>query len=61
MPLLRLTEVMAELAVGRSKLYALVRSGELPTIRVGHDIRVRPADLDAFLEAHRTQPREPWR
>ena len=30
-------------------LYQLARQGQLPSIRVGRRVRVRPADLDAFI------------
>jgi excisionase family DNA binding protein len=53
-PLLRLDDVMAELGIGRTKVHALVWSGELPIVRIGRAIRVRRADLDAFVEAHLT-------
>jgi excisionase family DNA binding protein len=41
--LLRPQEVAELLGVGRSKVYALLASGELPSIRVGHSVRV-PAE-----------------
>jgi excisionase family DNA binding protein len=36
-------EVAQALRIGRAKIYALLASGELRTVRVGHSIRV-PAD-----------------
>lgn len=45
-------EVRAELNIGRTLVYQIVESGALPVVRVGHALRVRPADLDAFIEAN---------
>ena len=41
--LLRPAEAAEVLGVGRSKLYALLARGALPSVRVGHSVRV-PAD-----------------
>lgn len=38
--LLRPTEAAELLGVGRSKIYALLASGEVPGVRVGHSVRV---------------------
>jgi len=38
--LLRIDEVSATLGIGRTKVFALVKSGELPVVRVGRSIRV---------------------
>jgi excisionase family DNA binding protein len=54
-PLLRLDDIMAELGIGRTKVHTLIWSGELPVVRIGRAIRVRRADLDAFIEA-KVQP-----
>ncbi|MGD1034794.1 MAG: helix-turn-helix domain-containing protein [Candidatus Dormibacteria bacterium] len=51
-PLLRLGDVMVELGIGRTKVHALIWSGELPVVRIGRAIRVRRTDLDAFIDAH---------
>ena len=40
-PLLRLNDVMAELSIGRTKVRALVWTGELPAVRIGRAVRVR--------------------
>lgn len=41
--LLRPSEAGDLLGVGRSKIYALLASGEIPSVRVGHSVRV-PAE-----------------
>jgi excisionase family DNA binding protein len=50
--LLTVDEVRAELNIGRTLVYQLVETGALPVVRVGHALRVRPADLEAFVEAN---------
>jgi len=37
-------------------VYQRVRSGEIPSVKLGHNIKVRREDLDAYLEAHRRKP-----
>ncbi len=49
--LLTIEEVRAELNIGRTLVYRLVWSGALPVVRIGHALRVRRADLDAYVEA----------
>jgi excisionase family DNA binding protein len=44
-------EVAGELRVTRGAVYALVRSGLLPAVRVGRRIRVAREVLDNFVEA----------
>ncbi|RSN59586.1 excisionase [Actinomadura sp. WAC 06369] len=48
--LLTVPEVMAALRLGRCKVYDLIRSGELESVKVGRARRV-PADaVDAFID-----------
>lgn len=47
--LLRIEDVAARLAVSRSMAWRLVASGDLRSIRIGGAIRIRPADLEAFI------------
>ena len=52
MPLvLTIPDVAATLQIGRSAAYALARSGELFTIKVGSQIRVPRSALIAYLKA----------
>jgi len=48
---LSLEEVAERLGVHYQLIYRLVRSGELPAIRLGRIYRVEAADLEAFLQA----------
>jgi excisionase family DNA binding protein len=50
--LLTVEEVRVELNIGRTLAYQLVESGALLVVRVGHALRVRRADLDAYVEAN---------
>lgn len=49
-----LEEVAELLGVNYQLIYRLVRSGELPAIRVGRVYRVASKDLDAYLERGKT-------
>ena len=52
MPLvLTIPDVADTLQIGRSAAYALARSGELFTIKVGSQIRVPRSALNAYLKA----------
>ena len=48
--LLTVNELAQHLGISRWTVYRLVRSHELPAVRVGERIRFRPADVDAYLE-----------
>jgi excisionase family DNA binding protein len=50
--LLRPAEVADVLGVGRSKVYGLLATGELPSVRVGHSVRVPAAALHRWVEEH---------
>ena len=39
-------------------LYKLIDQGEVPAYQIGRVIRLRRADLDAFLECSRVKPRD---
>lgn len=47
--LLRLHEVADRLAISRSMAWKLVAYGHLRSVRIGRAVRVRPADLEAYL------------
>jgi excisionase family DNA binding protein len=48
--LLRLEDIADRLAISRSMAWKLVAVGELRSIRIGRAVRVRPADLEAYIE-----------
>ncbi len=48
--LLRPSEVAEALGVSRTKAYELIARGELPSVRVGHSLRVSADDLAAWIQ-----------
>lgn len=48
--LLRPTEAAEAIGIGRSKVYELLASGELPSIRIGGSVRVPLEQLRAWIE-----------
>jgi len=48
--LLRVAEVAEHLGVCNATVYRLCERGELPHVWVVNSIRIRPSDLQAFLE-----------
>jgi excisionase family DNA binding protein len=53
--LLRIPEVAETLGIGRTKIYELIATGELPTIRVGRAIRISVSTLQKWVEAREQQ------
>jgi len=47
--LLPIGEAARLLGIGRTKIYALIADGSIPTVRVGRRRLVRRADLDVFV------------
>jgi excisionase family DNA binding protein len=47
--LLKIPEVMARLAVGQTKVYELMSSGELRSVKVGRSRRVPSEELERFM------------
>ena len=54
--LLAMPEVCQELGMGKSWVYRRLRSGEIPSVKLGRSIKVKRADLEEYLENHRYQP-----
>ena len=46
-------DVLAYLKVTPRTIYRLIRTGELPAVRIGRQWRFRRADLDDWLERQR--------
>ncbi|PYR89766.1 MAG: AlpA family transcriptional regulator [Acidobacteria bacterium] len=46
-------EVLGYLKITPRTIYRLIRSGELPAVRIGRQWRFRPSDLDRWLERQR--------
>lgn len=56
--LLTVAEVADLFRVSSMTVYRLIRTGELPAVRVGRSYRVREGDLQAYLEAQVVDPAE---
>ena len=48
--LLTVSEVASAMRVSNMTVYRLIKSGELPAVRVGKNYRLRETDLERFLE-----------
>jgi excisionase family DNA binding protein len=53
--LLRVPEVAKVLGLGRTKVYELIATGELPVIRLGRAVRVSVAALQKWVEEREKQ------
>jgi excisionase family DNA binding protein len=47
--LLNAAEVAKRLGISKAKAYQLMLRGEIPTVRMGRNVRVRPQDLEVFI------------
>ena len=54
--LLSIPEVCQELRMGKSWVYRNIRSGEIPSLKLGNNIKVSRQDLEAYLERQRSHP-----
>ena len=45
--------------MGKSWVYRRIQSGEIPSVKLGHNIKVRREDLEGYLEAQRYRPTAP--
>ena len=54
--LLSIPEVCQELGMGKSWVYRKLKSGEIPSMKLGHNIKVKREDLEGYLEGQRYQP-----
>jgi excisionase family DNA binding protein len=53
MQLLSIPQLCQELGMGKSWIYRRLRSGEIPSIRLGRTIKVRRDELEQYLQRHR--------
>ena len=54
--LLSMAEVCQELGMGKSWVFRRIKSGEIPSVRLGHNIKVKREALEEYLEAQRYLP-----
>ena len=53
-------EVARTLELSKSYVYELIRRGQLPAVRFGTAVRIRPEDLERFIQVSLTsQPQSP--
>jgi excisionase family DNA binding protein len=50
--LLSIPQLCQELGMGKSWIYRRLRSGEIPSIRLGRTIKVRRDELERYLQSH---------
>ncbi len=50
--LLSIPQLCQELGMGKSWIYRRLRSGEIPSIRLGRSIKVRRDELEQYLQRH---------
>ena len=41
--------------MGKSWVYGRIKSGEIPSVKLGRDIKINCEDLEAYLEGQRYQ------
>jgi excisionase family DNA binding protein len=51
--LLSIPQLCQELGMGKSWIYRRLRSGEIPSVRLGRTIKVRRDELEQYLYRHR--------
>ncbi len=54
--LLSIQEVCQELKMGKSWVYRRLKSGEIPSIKLGHNIKVKRQDLNQYIESQHYEP-----
>ncbi|NJD57920.1 MAG: hypothetical protein C3F13_09570 [Anaerolineales bacterium] len=52
--LLNVHQVAIRLNISRSHTYALMQTGTLKTVHLGRSVRVRPEDLEEFINSNRS-------
>jgi excisionase family DNA binding protein len=50
---LSISDVVAAIGIGRTKVYAAIKAGELPTVKIGKRTLVLAEDLRVWLRTHR--------
>jgi len=52
--LLNAGQVAEILGISRSKAYRMLRLSEIPTIKIGKNVRVSNEDLNQYISTHKT-------
>lgn len=53
--LLNAREVAALLNISKALAYRLIATGQIPSVRFGRTVRVKPEDLEIFIQQSSTQ------
>jgi excisionase family DNA binding protein len=53
--LLKADEVSRILNISRALTYRLLQRGDIPVVRINHAVRVKPSDLDEFINKCRSE------
>ncbi len=53
--LLSISEVCLRLGEDESTVYGKLRSREIPSLKLGHALKVRPTDLEEYIKARRNR------
>jgi excisionase family DNA binding protein len=56
--LLSIPQLCKELEMGKSWIYRRLRSGEIPSVRLGRTIKVRRDELEQYLQRHHYPARQ---
>src|SRR4028118_966287 len=56
--LFSIDEVCKALGMGKSWTYRKIKSGEIPSVKLGRSIKVRREDLEAYLQNQRYKPEQ---
>ena len=48
-------EAAEQLSIGRTLAYDLIRSGQLPSIKIGHRRLIARDDLESFVQSRRSE------
>jgi excisionase family DNA binding protein len=49
MSLINIKDGARQLGVGITKMYELINTGDIPTVKIGASRKIRQADLDAYI------------
>ena len=50
--LINLTEAQKVLGIGKSKMYQLIKNGEIPHLYIGKGYKIRRSALDEYIKSH---------
>ena len=59
--LLTAKEIAQRLNISKAFAYKLMQIGEIRTVKIGGSVRVRPEDLEAYIEANLREDRSTHR